>query len=204
MRKPVIFIAVSLVIVAITSASLLSVVKDNKTTDLNSTKEMKVEDVIKYKNSYVGDNSAVSNILRYLPGGTFEKGISLDTETEPYGIEVNYGLREGSDVKEQTFKDYWTEEATEKIFLNNATALFTLVKNVDKVTFNLEIGEGKTLTITRKELETFYGKDLRTYGDNTSLWKSEVLEGTIASKDKLKDFFKAHNINTKKTKVEVF
>lgn len=199
-----IYIPIFMVMLAILISSYFLLKQNSKTNDISSTKQMKIEEVLKHKTQFVGDGSSVFNIVLNLPGGIFEKGMTLDTQAKPYGVEVNYGLKPNSNINEQTFREYWTTLDTEKIFLNNATALFALVENVDKVTFNLEIDEGKTFTITRKEMETFYGKDLRTYGNHTSLWKSEVIEDTIGSNEKLKNFFKAHSINIKKTKVEVF
>ena len=40
--------------------------------------------VLKYKDSYVGDNSSVSNIINNLPGNIYNEGIELQTTSKPY------------------------------------------------------------------------------------------------------------------------
>lgn len=47
-------------------------------------------DLLKYKGSYVGNNSAVGSILSMLPGHDYMASFSLETEQKPYGIAVNY------------------------------------------------------------------------------------------------------------------
>lgn len=189
LKKPIALIGILLI-----TFSFLTACKSQKTVDVNSTKEMNINNVIKYKNSYVGNNSAVTNILYNLPGGLFVKQVSLKTRTTPFGIVVNYGLKQGSSLKQEDLMKYWEEDNVKKFFLNNATALFILVKNVDTVTFNLATTNNQSFSISRKDLETFYGRDLKEYAKKTSLWQIEVIDGTINSKDKLKTFFKNHKI----------
>ncbi|MED3961288.1 DUF4825 domain-containing protein [Niallia taxi] len=49
------------------------------------------KDIFQYKDSNVGDNSAVGNIVYKLPGAQQLSGIELKTKEEPYGIILNYG-----------------------------------------------------------------------------------------------------------------
>ncbi|MEJ8553128.1 DUF4825 domain-containing protein [Tepidibacter sp. Z1-5] len=183
-----------LVFILILGFTLFTACKSNETKSTNKIQEINIEKLIEYKDSYVGDNSAVGGILYNLPGNIYVKQFSLQTNTEPYGIKVDYGLQENSNLKEEDFDKYWNSESVENIFLNNATTLFILVKNVDKVEFELDTPNKQSFTITRKELETFYGKDLREYSRDTSLWEKEVLKGVINSSEKVEEFFKSHNI----------
>ncbi|MCY6484903.1 DUF4825 domain-containing protein [Clostridium aestuarii] len=168
--------------------------------------EINISRLLDSKNTYVGNINEVSNILWNLPGDRFKKGILLQTKNEPYGIEVNYGLNDKEknelndeekaylEKRKKELNEYWTDENTKKVFLNNATTLFILVKNVDRVKFNLDAKNKCSFSISRKELEEFYGKDLRKYVENIKLWEKEVLENTINSDKKIEGFFKSHEI----------
>jgi len=168
-----------------------------KDTNSNSSKEMNISNVAKYKDSYVGDNSAIFNILWNIPGGTFVKNVYLDTKKQPYSINIDYGIKENSNLKEEDLNNYWDEETMKKVFLNNATTLFILIKNVDIVTFSLDSAPQKSLSVTRKDLEEFYSKDLTPYAENTSLWQKEILDDILKSNDKIENFYKIHIITVK-------
>ena len=175
---------------------MLTGCKSNETKGRNIIQEINIEKLIEYKDSYVGDNSAVGGILYNLPGNIYVKQFSLQTNKQPCGIKVNYGLYENSNLKEEDFDKYWNSESVENVFLNNATTLFILIKNVDKVELELDRPNKQVFTITRKELETFYGKDLREYSKDISLWEKEVLKGVIDSSEKVEELFKVHSIST--------
>ena len=50
------------------------------------------EDVFQYKNAYVGDNSAVINIVNHSMQSEKFKGLELKTKEAPYGIILNLSL----------------------------------------------------------------------------------------------------------------
>lgn len=151
-----------------------------------------VSELLKYKDSYVGDNSAVGNILAKLEGGQYIRQFSLQTQNQPYGIEVYYGIREAVDSK--VFDQYFSEDKAKEVFLNTSTTLFALVKNVDDVTIHLETPVKRTFHITREEMETFYGKDMRSLADSEAVWNQEVIQKTILSKERVNLFFEEHDI----------
>jgi len=101
-------------------------------------------DIFQYKDSFVGDNSAVGNITNQLPGAEHLKNFELKTKEEPYGIILNYDWTES----EQQYKES---------VINNATILFTLIQNVDWITFNSDILE---YTIRKETIQEWYGKKL--------------------------------------------
>lgn len=111
--------------------------------------------LLQYENSYVGDASAVSNILSLLPGNEFlVGGISLQTTTEPYKINVNYIKTVKNDADYEAF---WIEENIRKVFLNNATMLFGLIQNVGVIQFDVY---DHTYTFTREGVTQFYEENL--------------------------------------------
>ncbi|WP_228275784.1 DUF4825 domain-containing protein [Gracilibacillus oryzae] len=81
--------------------------------------------MFQYKNSYVGDNSAVGNIVNELAHSKELNQISLQTKTEPYGITLEYNDIDAEQV----------EEEMKHMVISNATFLFALIKNADWITF---------------------------------------------------------------------
>ncbi|MBS4174932.1 DUF4871 domain-containing protein [Bacillus sp. FJAT-49736] len=145
--------------------------------------KVEIEKLIPFRESYVGDNSAVVGILRQLPGKNFLKEVSLSTKQEPYGIHAQYSGRT------KDFETYWENENGERIFLYNATTLFILVQNVDEVTFDVKTKEGiHSFQATRKELENFYGMKLRDLSKHQTQWEN-VLKSTFSDKEKITSFY---------------
>ncbi|WP_237718760.1 DUF4825 domain-containing protein [Alkalibacillus haloalkaliphilus] len=105
-------------------------------------------DLFQYKGSYVGDNSAIVNSVIHLQGAKHFSGLELKTKEEPYGIIVNY--------------DWIESELNDKeTAINNASYLFSLIQNVDWVTFNFEMVDGmEEYKITRENLQEWYGINL--------------------------------------------
>lgn len=100
--------------------------------------------VFGYKGAYVGDNSAVGNILTRLPVSSYSKDFELATVAEPYGIIINY---DGSEPPQQR----------SEIMVYTATYLFTLLRNADWVTFNFT---DQSVKLTKSQLYQWYGEDL--------------------------------------------
>ncbi|MGE7835365.1 DUF4825 domain-containing protein [Viridibacillus arvi] len=102
-----------------------------------------VGDLFKFKDTYVGNSSAVGNIVSQLESAEQFKGFELKTDEEPYGIILNYSVEES----EQDYKG---------IVIYNATFLFTLIQNADWITFNFANEE---YAITKEKLQNWYGED---------------------------------------------
>lgn len=109
----------------------------------NAKIETDEEDLFKYKNAYIGDNSAVLHIVDQTMDSEKFKGLELKTKEKPYGIILNY---EGVG-SERTYK---------RTVIYNATYLFALVQNVEWITFNFNDQEYK---IEKQELMDWYGED---------------------------------------------
>ncbi|HCQ89664.1 MAG TPA: hypothetical protein DIU45_07880, partial [Clostridium sp.] len=91
-------------------------IKDNNyKRDIYSVDELDIDKLLKYKDSYVGDNSKVGGILSVLPGNMFIKEFSLTNDS----IKVDYEYKGQSNIKEEDLHKYFNDENTKKIFLNN-------------------------------------------------------------------------------------
>lgn len=121
-------------------------------------------DLFQYKNSYVGDNSAVANIVKQLAHSEELNQISLKTEQEPYGIILEY-----KDINAKNVDKEMKETA-----IINATFLFALIQNVDWITFQFSDQE---LTVEKEKLIAWYQKPLDGFESERDLrtWIQEHL-----------------------------
>ena len=111
------------------------------------------DDLFQFKDAYVGDNSAVGNLIGRLPGNMNVKQILLETQTEPYGVVIDY-------------EDAMTEEERKEIAIHNASFIFALIQNADRATFNFS---EHPYSITRSELQEWYGTELRDISTESEL-----------------------------------
>lgn len=124
----------------------------NNTSPSSSTSN--AEALFKYKTAYVGDNSKVINLIGNLAFADLRKEVSLQTQTAPYGITANYDL---SNLK-------LDRQQIETTFRHNAVIMFALIKNVEKITFNVSgTGEQPKYQFSRAEVQKDFANDLREY-----------------------------------------
>ena len=76
----------------------------------NNKKEHSDEEIqrlLKWKTDYVGDNSAVGNILTELgaPDGMVSNGFEIQSNTEPYGIKIYYTIEDFSKTMMEVVTD---------------------------------------------------------------------------------------------------
>ncbi|MEO4052442.1 DUF4825 domain-containing protein [Solibacillus sp. CAU 1738] len=161
MKQMLKFLSLSLVVILIVSGC-----------NTNNGKEDGKEDIFKFKDSLVGDNSAVGNIVNQLQGAEHLKGFELETKEKPYGIILNYDWSES----EQNYK---------KTAAFNATFLFTLVQNADWIAFNFDNQEYK---ITKENLQNWYGEDFSELKNEDDL--KALTQKHLENEDKVNQLFK--------------
>ena len=128
------------------------------------------KDIFHYKNSYVGNNSAVGSIIKQLPNHNDFIKMSLQTKKKPYGITIDYKNLPAN---------------TKNIVINNATYLFALIKNVEWIVFDFA---DQKYTVTRQQLDEWYGKDLSSYTNEKEL--EELIHTNLKDKTKINHLFK--------------
>ncbi|MDZ5712607.1 DUF4825 domain-containing protein [Jeotgalibacillus sp. HH7-29] len=130
-------------------------------------------DIFQYKDSYVGDNSAVVNSVIHLQGEAYFSGLELQTKDEPYGVTVKYDWEESAlDAKET--------------MIHNASYLFTLLQNVSWISFEFEMPNGVDgYQVTRESLEEVYGVDLLDIDDEDEL--KELIGELLEDEKKVND-----------------
>lgn len=146
-----------------------------------------LDEIAKYKTLYVGDNSKVSAIVDHLPVADSyfkQQYISMGTENRPYKLNVFYeGKKGASHISEWPITSPNT--VTYSNLQKNALVLFSMIDNVDEITFlfrdsqsegNLDESKYDTaFTFSRDSIQDKYG-DLSLMGKDLKLLQ-EALEG---------------------------
>ena len=116
-----------------------------------------IENIIKYKSKYVGDNSNTGNLIESLPFS--EHGYVFEIDSENRGIIINYH-----------FTDWYEGNSyTEKALVYNSVSMFSLIENLEYITFNFS---GSSFSITRDKIEKNYpGYDEITKGSEINIKK---------------------------------
>ncbi|GMQ58169.1 hypothetical protein AN1V17_25640 [Vallitalea sediminicola] len=148
-----------------------------------------LESLSEYKTPYVGDSSKVSHIAGFLPvpEKTFmQHYTSMETSEKPYSLTIYYELAPDLD-----YKGEWPIVTPNSIFQTNsrinALAVFSMIDNLDSVTFAFRNSrsDGKldqskyntSFTFPREAYESEYG-DLGELGNNLDLLK-DILNDLI-------------------------
>lgn len=126
------------------------------------------EGLLKYRTPYAGNNSKVVNIINLLPLSNWRKEVSLQTDSTPYGITVNYDFRETELTGEQVLET----------LRSNAAVMFALIENVDliKFTSNFSVGATETVAFARRELQQEFPQKLWEYSKDISTFKAFLEE----------------------------
>ena len=101
-----------------------------------------IDNIIKYKNKYIGNNSNTGNLISNLP--LSEYGYVFEIDSKNLGLIINYHIT-----------DWYINENyyLEKCLIYNSISIFSLIDNVEYIDFNFS---GKTYHIIRKQVEDNY------------------------------------------------
>lgn len=97
-----------------------------------------VKNLFQWKTDYVGDNSAVGNLLSELgtPEGIKGNGFEIQSNTEPYGILVYYEIED------------LEEEKRNMEIRKNTMILFSLIGNLDYVNYSISQKDKEAITLS--------------------------------------------------------
>jgi hypothetical protein len=160
-------------IIVIISLSLIGCVSNSKKISnqkVETFSQVKTNDLMKYKGSYVGDNSAVRNIIAELPANVYSAGFSLQTNKKPYGIIINY--KENQNLGSEDYNNFWNNKKPNEILEKNAVILFSLIQNSYTIEFNVDNIGKKSYKYNRKVLERKYGGDFKKILKNETSFKN--------------------------------
>lgn len=101
-----------------------------------------IDNIIKYQNKYIGNNSNTGNLINNLP--LKEYGFVFQIDSTNLGLTINYHTT-----------DWYIYENNylQKSLIYNSVSIFSLIGNVNYITYNFS---GKTYHITRKDINANY------------------------------------------------
>ena len=101
-----------------------------------------IDNIIKYKNKYVGNNSNDGNLIASLP--LSEYGYVFEIDTENLGLIIDYHIT-----------DWYINENyyLEKSLVYNSVSIFSLIDNVQYIKYNFS---GNTYEVKREDVEKYF------------------------------------------------
>lgn len=123
-----------------------------------------INNVLKYRNKYMGNSSNIINLFHKLPLNN---------------IEMSFGLFPDKLTTEVKYKDTIAninENNVNKALIYNSTVAFALIDNLQVINYNFT---GSSYKVSRSAVEKWYGQDL------SGLFKKEEWKSKV--QDKLKD-----------------
>ena len=110
-------------------------------TPFNRTKSG-IDNIIKYHNKYLGNNSNTGNLINSLP--LSEYGYDFKIDSDNLGLTIDYHIT-----------DWYVNNNNylEKSIVYNSVSIFYLINNIEYITFNFS---GNTYHITRNNITNYY------------------------------------------------
>ncbi len=146
--------------------------------------QQEVENLFQWKTDYVGDNSAVGNLLSELgtPEGIKQNGFEIQSNVEPYGIVVYYEIEDGK-----------AEEKRNMIY-KNTIILFSLIGNLEYVNYSISQKDKEEITFsfTREGM----------ISEGAIVLMDDILEGYTDSADSYRYFLESIEKTEQNTKEE--
>ena len=101
-----------------------------------------IDNIIKYKNKYIGNNSNTCNLVNNLP--LAEYGYEIEIDSKDLGLTINYHMT-----------DWYINENLylEKCLVYNSVSLFYLIDNLEYIKYNFS---GNSYEIKRSDIESIY------------------------------------------------
>lgn len=136
-----------------------------------------IENIIKYKNKYIGNNSNTGSLINSLP--LSEYGYTFEIDSNNLKLTINYHMT-----------DWYIAESgyLNKSLLYDTVSLFALIENLNYVEYNFS---GKSYEVSREKLEKFYPhyEDIVKDGINKSNF-NVYLESKLADDDFIDEVYK--------------
>lgn len=101
------------------------------------------ENLTKYKSKYIKDTSNVYALIDSLPLSEYKHNIEVNLDT--LSLTINYNIS----IYNIEENNYW-----EKSIIYNSISIFSLIENVDNITYNFKSSNFK-LSISREEIKTY-------------------------------------------------
>ncbi len=141
-----------------------------------------IDNIIKYKNKYVGNNSNTNNLINNLP--LSEYGYVIEINSTNLELTIHYHITDW-----YINNNYYLE----KSLLYNTVSLFALIDNINKITFTFS---GNTYTVTKTQVQELYPNFNDIISDNINKNNfNKYLENKINNNSFIEYIFKKIFIN---------
>jgi beta-lactamase regulating signal transducer with metallopeptidase domain len=142
---------------------------DNTGKNKPAVSDNKLSSLLEHKARYIGDAVNVGNLLDLLPYGKNKQGIELATDSQPYGITINYML-EGIEVSGDD-----TIKSVKSVLQDNSLILFSLIENVDMVKFTI-LPVNAEVQFERSEMQRHFERQLWEYSNDKQSFEEFLLD----------------------------
>lgn len=119
-----------------------------------------------------GNNSQICRIISYLEGNAYFSKLENTYEEPPYKMKIYYSGNKILGLDD--YMDYWDEENTNRILLNNAIVLMAMADDLEQIEFILEEKENGSYTFTRNEINDKCGMDVSKLRKDKKLLKEKL------------------------------
>ena len=131
--------------------------------------------LFQYKESLIGNNSAVINIIGQLWHAEKFEEVALQTKSEPYGMTITYKDLDAA-MADKEYKE---------TVVYNASYLFALIDNAEWIVFDFD---DRQYEITKSALEDWYNQELSDFTDEEEL--EALIQEKLNDENEMKKFFK--------------
>ena len=144
-------------------------------------KKAGVDNIIKFKSKYIGDNSNDSHLIDCLP--LSEYGYEIEINSKNLSLTVYYNIT-----------DWYINENQylEKCLIYNTVSIFSLIENVQDITYNFS---GNSYKVSRNQIEELYPnysdiiENDEINKDNFNIYLEEKINDDEFVKDMFNDIF---------------
>jgi hypothetical protein len=144
-----------------------------KTDNTDNKEYLQIEQLIRFKNPYMGNSSNIINLNYALPLGHIPHTHVLDPEK----LVLNLYYKE-------TVWELGVDNV-ERDLLFNATANLALIENLKTIAFHFS---GQSFKVTRSFMENWYKMDLRNFPGKSNQWEKKVIE-PLGQKEYVENFW---------------
>lgn len=174
-KKPAFWVMVLAVIALVVSILAFSTNPPKGATAPDLYSGYSIDALLANKTPYVGDNSKVVGLIDAmpLPKGIVRDTVALQTSQVPYGITINFIMKDASDAMVNG-------NLRGDAFQRNAAMLFALIDNVDVIHCKIADQTGRPdgafygFSYSRDVAEQWLGGDVRTYSGSAETLKKLI------------------------------
>lgn len=157
--------------------------------------ETAITGLLQYQGTYLGDSTRVKEILKeQLPAKEFVTSYDITLNR----LTITYGLPKDTELTEEDFTAYWTQEVAEEVIFYNSSALFSLVNNLESIEFNIDGYPLPTYLVTKTAIDEFYGQDVKTL-TTAADWAKVIVK--TSKGNHYHDFFKENPLKEKEKEI---